>query len=239
VVLNRHFALVALAVAFSGCIKRVPPQHLPERTPMAAVLVVDPESKGSVEEAPDALAERLKESLESRNVVLERAPLSALGGQMISNERAKALARSTPQSFKLLVETRAIFFSQLDGRFRWTVAVRVTATRASDGASSMEEFTLPAALQFDHQKGAAAVEAVSDEIARRAALVVDTVIAAPTTAPAPANPDAVWRPKSIYFVMVDRFANGDRSNDADVDLADAQAFHGGDLAGVTQRLDWL
>ena len=43
----------------------------------------------------------------------------------------------------------------------------------------------------------------------------------------------------IYFLLVDRFANGDPSNDAVVDPADLQAFHGGDLAGVTDHLDHL
>ncbi|HZI11834.1 MAG TPA: alpha-amylase family glycosyl hydrolase, partial [Myxococcus sp.] len=44
---------------------------------------------------------------------------------------------------------------------------------------------------------------------------------------------------AIYFVMVDRFANGDTRNDGQVDLKDAQAFHGGDLRGVIDRLDGL
>lgn len=51
-----------------------------------------------------------------------------------------------------------------------------------------------------------------------------------------------WVPPAgdaIYFVMVDRFANGDRSNDGKVDLKDPQAFHGGDLQGVIDRLDGL
>ncbi len=43
----------------------------------------------------------------------------------------------------------------------------------------------------------------------------------------------------IYFLLVDRFANGDLGNDGAVDLADPQAFHGGDLAGVVQRLPEL
>jgi glycosidase len=51
-----------------------------------------------------------------------------------------------------------------------------------------------------------------------------------------------WVPPAgdtIYFVMVDRFANGDARNDGKVDLKDAQAFHGGDLQGVISRLDGL
>ncbi|MFZ5440946.1 MAG: alpha-amylase family glycosyl hydrolase [Myxococcota bacterium] len=46
-------------------------------------------------------------------------------------------------------------------------------------------------------------------------------------------------PTGIYFVMVDRFEDGDRSNDAEIDRADPQAFHGGDLQGVIERLDWV
>jgi glycosidase len=43
----------------------------------------------------------------------------------------------------------------------------------------------------------------------------------------------------IYFVMVDRFANGDPGNDGEVDEADPQAFHGGDIRGVIDHLDDL
>lgn len=40
-------------------------------------------------------------------------------------------------------------------------------------------------------------------------------------------------------MLVDRFANGDRSNDGAVDPADPAAFHGGDLQGVLDHLDDL
>ena len=42
---------------------------------------------------------------------------------------------------------------------------------------------------------------------------------------------------SIYLVMVDRFANGNPTNDGGVDLQDPAAFHGGDLAGLLAHLD--
>ncbi len=44
---------------------------------------------------------------------------------------------------------------------------------------------------------------------------------------------------ALYFVLVDRFANGDPSNDGDVQPRDPQGWHGGDVVGVTQRLDYL
>ena len=43
----------------------------------------------------------------------------------------------------------------------------------------------------------------------------------------------------IYLIMVDRFANGDTSNDEDVDQTNPRVYHGGDFAGVKQRLGYL
>ena len=46
-------------------------------------------------------------------------------------------------------------------------------------------------------------------------------------------------PDLLYFILVDRFANGDTQNDVLVDTTDLQAFHGGDLEGVKQHLDHI
>lgn len=59
----------------------------------------------------------------------------------------------------------------------------------------------------------------------------------PPVAPPAVAPEGP--PEAIYFILVDRFANGDASNDATVDLQDPQAFHGGDLRGVIQNLDHI
>ncbi|HEX6900649.1 MAG TPA: alpha-amylase family glycosyl hydrolase [Thermoanaerobaculia bacterium] len=68
---------------------------------------------------------------------------------------------------------------------------------------------------------------------------------APATAPpaaAPVQPVSVvpqesWRDSIIYFVVVDRFADGDSRNNAGVNRNAKGTFHGGDLAGLRQRLD--
>lgn len=70
---------------------------------------------------------------------------------------------------------------------------------------------------------------------------------APPVAAVPPAPAAVAEPDAaelIYFVLVDRYANGDPANDQAspgpaADPADPQAWHGGDLAGVRQHLDEL
>lgn len=48
-----------------------------------------------------------------------------------------------------------------------------------------------------------------------------------------------WKDDVLYFVVLDRFANGDARNDVAVDPGARGAFHGGDLAGLTRRLDAL
>ncbi len=46
-----------------------------------------------------------------------------------------------------------------------------------------------------------------------------------------------WADAVIYFVMIDRFADGDPTNDINVDKKAKGTFHGGDLKGLTQQLD--
>ncbi|GAA0314548.1 hypothetical protein GCM10008967_01330 [Bacillus carboniphilus] len=51
--------------------------------------------------------------------------------------------------------------------------------------------------------------------------------------------DRTWQDETIYFLMVDRFNNGDPSNDLDSDLEDPLAYHGGDFQGVIEKLDYI
>ncbi|WAA08680.1 alpha-amylase family glycosyl hydrolase [Fervidibacillus albus] len=56
---------------------------------------------------------------------------------------------------------------------------------------------------------------------------------------ADSSPERQWQDETIYFLLVDRFNNGDSSNDFEVDLNDPKAYHGGDFQGVIDRLDYL
>ena len=44
-----------------------------------------------------------------------------------------------------------------------------------------------------------------------------------------------WEGDRIYFFMVDRFYDGDQTNNFDVDLTNKLAYHGGDLKGVVDK----
>ncbi len=44
------------------------------------------------------------------------------------------------------------------------------------------------------------------------------------------------RDETIYYILVDRFVNGDSSNDGELNIEDSKAFHGGDLDGVMEKI---
>ncbi len=63
---------------------------------------------------------------------------------------------------------------------------------------------------------------------------------AETDAPAPFD----WHNATVYFVLTDRFENGNPSNDQSYGrhkdgMAEIGTFHGGDLRGLTNKLDYL
>ncbi|MFD1017816.1 alpha-amylase family glycosyl hydrolase [Thalassobacillus hwangdonensis] len=48
-----------------------------------------------------------------------------------------------------------------------------------------------------------------------------------------------WEDEMVYFIMIDRFFNGNYDNDYEVDTDDPKAYHGGDLEGIIQKLDYI
>jgi alpha-amylase len=50
-------------------------------------------------------------------------------------------------------------------------------------------------------------------------------------------PPRPWSDEVLYFVLVDRFVDGDPTNDRNVDRSAPGCFHGGDLKGLTEHLD--
>lgn len=79
---------------------------------------------------------------------------------------------------------------------------------------------------------------VAGEMRRAAAQEAETAPSGGSD-PVRVEPHSEWAEAILYFVVVDRFADGDKSNDRQVDDTAKGAFHGGDLVGLTQRLDDL
>lgn len=81
---------------------------------------------------------------------------------------------------------------------------------------------------------------------RRLALGAALLLAAPIAAAAPGPlhvPSPDWRDAVIYFAMIDRFDDGDPSNNdqgaGEYDPSDRARYSGGDLAGLARRLDYI
>jgi len=51
--------------------------------------------------------------------------------------------------------------------------------------------------------------------------------------------DGDWRDDIIYFVLTDRFEDGDVTNNMDVNKGDLRRYHGGDLQGIINKMDYL
>ncbi|MDL4842877.1 alpha-amylase family glycosyl hydrolase [Aquibacillus rhizosphaerae] len=54
-----------------------------------------------------------------------------------------------------------------------------------------------------------------------------------------ADEDSNWKDETVYYILVDRFVNGDSENDYNIDINDASSFHGGDIQGIINRLDYI
>jgi hypothetical protein len=56
-------------------------------------------------------------------------------------------------------------------------------------------------------------------------------------------PSPAWEDQVVYFVMTDRFSNGDPTNDdqkrGEYDPTNSGKYSGGDLQGVIDRLDYI
>ena len=112
------------------------------------------------------------------------------------------------------------------------------AVNRSNPVPTARQFDEPVLLMYDHERGPQAIAEGAQAVADAAGKLFDDLLATPA-AVEPAPSSALPQRGAIYFVMVDRFANGDRSNDGAIDPNDPAAFHGGDLQGVIDHLDEL
>ncbi len=221
------FVLLVLA----GCVRSVPQQKAKVATPLTVGWALESDRSAESLPVPPKLTSQLALAVRERNLAFE--DVGPLNGARLTAPRLEALRATNASGWVLLVEARASFFSQLEGRYRWTVVVKLTAS-SKPGEAVEDSFTVPALLQFEHEREAQALDAVAADIAQRAGTLLDGLLVGAPQAGKVSAPGGL-----VYFVMVDRFANGDRSNDGKVDLEDPAAFHGGDLQGVLDRLDWL
>ncbi len=216
--------------------------RLEQETPIAVAIVHDHGS--GLAPVPTALTARVHDALGYRNLrmhpISQPALESALGRKRATRDRLDSVAKlASEASLLLLVEMRAQYYSQIGGRYRWTVYVKLSLGKAGASNPVTKAFTIPILLSFDHEREQDALEQAAETIAAKLGKEVDDFITGLDMKTHSAASNGAQKLGPIYFVMLDRFYNGNRRNDGRIDASDPQAFHGGDIAGLTEKLDFI
>lgn len=61
----------------------------------------------------------------------------------------------------------------------------------------------------------------------------------PKPQPQPVGDNRNWRDEIVYFLLTDRFHDGDATNNVGVDKSNIDRWHGGDLQGLIDKLDYI
>ena len=123
-------------------------------------------------ELPSSLQKALVSKVEARGITVQMIPLNdRYAAQRNSAQRSK-IHEKRPL---LLIETQAQFFSQLEGRFRWTVDVKLNLYTA-DGVVYNRTASIPVFHQFHHQREKESLEAAQDQINRYVDRILDDYV---------------------------------------------------------------
>jgi hypothetical protein len=162
-------------VAALACAPKAPPALAPAR-PALLVAALEPLADAPPRGLPPRAEARLVEAL--RGVGLDVAPVPAADfGPALHTRRTPEQRTAWLQSqagdgapLLVVVAAEAHFYSQIEGRLRWTVSVELllAAPSASD-RPVVHHFEVPVFLQFLHEKEDAAVDAAAPVIARQVA----------------------------------------------------------------------
>lgn len=231
----RRALVVASALVALACIPKAQPVKAKSPLPVAVACL-----HGSAA-APAEVSKEILAELAARNLRPKLVPVEALGTRRTTGQRMAALSTAAGEADLLvLVETDASFYSVLNGRYRWTVGTRMTMGRRGEEEVSERAMDVASFLDYEHQKEADALAAAAGRIGAELGRLADDYLGGSGDAEIQRQSGREKAPgDAIYFVMVDRFANGDRANDGDADPKDPQGWHGGDLKGVLQKIDWL
>ncbi|MDR0966253.1 MAG: hypothetical protein LBM75_07120 [Myxococcales bacterium] len=174
-------ALSVLALA-SGCVTTAPIVKLPEKTPIAVAFVLDNDHEGLVGEVPEALKREVSQVLAERNLDLFEIPFSSYApvfAPVRDSQRRLARLSNSEATLTMLVETKAVYFAQLNGRYRWTVNFKLNVARkdaASDPFGVVAD--LSTIVDFEHQKEPEVIASIASDLARRVGALLDEFLAA-------------------------------------------------------------
>jgi hypothetical protein len=129
-----------------------------------------------VSNAPTGLYDTVDDALKERNLVPSPlAPDRFVDAFAARRDTSRRLEYLAPDHLTLLTETEVAFYSQLSGRYRWTVTVHLTLAPSQ----LSDTFEVPVFLDYSHEREPAALEAAAPVIARHVGQLMDAYLAAP------------------------------------------------------------
>ena len=140
---------MVLTFLLIGCTKQPPSVSFTSPKNLESIAIIDHIDERKAQPVPEELRNRIISELQDRKVVVEfrNDVEEAFSNQRLSEQRAKMIAARP----LLLIETEATFYAQLNGRFRWTVSVRMNLWNENEDLYS-RNFDVPVFQQFHHHQ---------------------------------------------------------------------------------------
>ena len=173
-------------------------------TPLALAVVIDGAALGSPE-ARLRVADELAERVRCSGHTIQRIGANAFDGARAHEARLHQLRRRVDDAqWVALIELQATYRNPSAGRFRWEVTAAMTVASAdASGPKWRNQWTIPVLLTRANQGAEEALAGALDEISARFEQSVRRLIQ---------GRKASHSPRLFYFAMVDRFLDGDGSN---------------------------
>ncbi len=175
--------LLPLFLLFSGCLSA---KHQPVQAPGSMAVSVAGSLSAldttEVKAVPEALEVAMAGLLEERNLLPKPVPadsfVAAFTTKRTPQHRLALIADvSTDTDLLFLVDTTVAYYSQMNGRYRWTVEVDATISPRNDLSQAFSaQFQVPVFLEHYHEKEAAALEASVPLLERRLGALLDAYL---------------------------------------------------------------
>lgn len=179
----RRVVWALLFAAAAGCVPKSELLTAKDPVPVSVALVVEPAEGRAPLDPPEAVAAAVDAVLSARKLTPTRVN-AASWAEVFTNKRTSAqrlgwLVEQPGQTLVMLVETHASYYSEMNGRYRWTVSTNATLVPRDRPAEAVtSSFEIPVFLNFYHQKEDAALEAAVPVLSRRLGELVDAWLSA-------------------------------------------------------------